>query len=192
MFMEKVMGYIRDNNWIKYTLALLHVSRDKTIHGSLRLHKILFMVSRGVPELLEDDSYSPHEFGPFSEDVEESVIGFLEMENLIDVKHPDNSIVEYKLTPDGAHIARRVFDDMSSGGRDNIKRVYDLFDGLTSDEILFIVYFMYPETSKYSRVVEKIRSNKLRLARSIYKKKGLSSEFLSQISNLNESDITND
>jgi len=184
------MEYIQNNNWVKYTLALLNISKDKTIHGSLRLHKILFMVSRGVPELLEDDTYSPHDFGPFSEDVEESVIGFLEMENLLDIEHYDKSTVDYKLTQNGAQIAKRVFSNMSLEEKDNISRVYNLFDELTSDEILFIVYFMYPETAKYSRVVENINNNKLRLARSIYRKKSLSPQFLAQISKLKESDIT--
>ena len=174
-----------ESPWIKYLLALFYVSNGK-IEGSLRLHKELFLVSRGIPELLEDDNYGPHNYGPYSEEIDEDVLGLLEVEGLLKIFKGDSSSTIYLLTENGKTAAKEAFSDFDENTQASFKRVYELLSGLTSDEILFIVYTMYPGMAIYSTVYDRILANKVRIAKSIYRKNKLSLKKLAELAQVDE------
>lgn len=176
-----------ESPWLRYVLALLYVAKGEII-GSIKLHKEMFLISRSIPELLEDDLYGPHDYGPYSEEIDEDIIGLLEIEGLLKVKHTAETSI-YELTLEGKKIADVAYKQLDENAKISIKRVHELIDELTSDEILFIIYFMYPKMAKYSKVFERINKNKVKLAAGIYKKKKMSLKHLSKLAEVDEEEI---
>lgn len=187
--MNKYANLWPESPWIKYLLALFYISNGK-IEGSLRLHKELFLVSRGIPELLEDDNYGPHNYGPYSEEIDEDVLSLLEVEGLIKITDADSSSTIYLLTEEGKVAAKEAFLDFDENTQSSFKRVFDLLSGLTSDEILFLVYTMYPDMAVYSTVVERILKNKVKIAKSLLRKNKLSLKRLAELAQVDEKVIS--
>ena len=179
---------LNESPWIKYLLSLLGVANG-TIISSIRIHKEMFLISRGIPELLEEDLYGPHDYGPYSEDVDDDIIGLLEVEGLLRVTRKEESSTVYELTNDGKVAAKEAMGMLDKGALDAIKRVHELVSDLTSDEILFLIYFMYPKMAKYSKVYQEIVKNKLKLAASIYKKNKMSIKQLAELAGVDEKDL---
>jgi len=91
--------------WGKYVLALLYAKNKEPIVGTLKLQKELFLLSRSIKELRENDVFEAHFLGPYSEELEEDVINGLVVDGLIKISDKKGNI--YSLTPEGEKVAKK-------------------------------------------------------------------------------------
>jgi len=154
--------------WAKYVLALLYAKNKEPVQGSLKLQKELFLLSRSIKALREEDIFEAHFLGPYSEELEEDIINSLELDGLIKISNKKGKI--YMLTQEGERIARKVYESLDEKERKIIEWVKDLLNDLNNEEVLALIYFAYPRMAKHSTKIDKILKNKKDLALNLYKK----------------------
>ncbi len=160
-----------EEDWVKFLLALFHVENG-TIRGSTKLQKEMFYLSRAIPRLFEEDIFGKHDYGPYSEELDDSLIEVLELEGLLDIEEGRETNL-YILTAEGRKIAKKAFDALPENEKNVVLSTKSLFEDLTTEEIVFVVYILFPEMTDYSRLKKKLlldKKNKLRLTRILYTK----------------------
>jgi hypothetical protein len=162
----------------RYIILLLGV-RERPIPTATHLQKELFALSRANSRMAERIPFDRHHLGPYSDDVKSISSN--------PIYHGDAYIMdEYNrlyLTDGG----RAVFNDLTSENSGNprfqellamMTMVRDLYDDLTVDEVLFLVYITYGEyTEKSSRAAHLLSpSMRRRLSRNLLEKGAITSE----------------
>lgn len=162
----------------RYIILLLGV-RDRPIPTMTHLQKELFALTRANPRMAEQIPFDSHYLGPFSDDVKSISSN--------PIYHGDAYVMdEYNrlyLTDRG----RAAFEDLTSENSGNprfqellamMTMVRDLYDDLTVDEVLFLVYVTYGEyTEKSSRADDLLSPHmRRRLSRNLLDKGAITSE----------------
>lgn len=155
----------------RYIILLLGVM-DKSIPSLLHLEKELFILSRASPNVSRFITFMKHYYGPYSDDVRELV------------KNPVyySGAYEYdgkrvNLTPEGREIYNNLIEEYSDNPRFNeligiLKMTRELYEKLSTEELLFLIYITYPEYREKSRVSEQLlsRDKKKELAQKLLRK----------------------
>jgi hypothetical protein len=130
-----------------------------TIAGLPRTHqsnrvlfeKVLFLLAKSVPEELPDleESFHPYKFGPYSEFVDEQILQLGDLGLLKDTA----------LAPAGRELAAMLtrepsFLPIASA----LARVLDAIEGFSVDDVLFLVYRLYPDFTTESEIRDRVRS----------------------------------
>jgi len=136
--------------------------------------KELFFISKNIPPLENEAGFEPDNFGPNS-DAAANILHELAMLGLIDSKKED-----YKLTEDGEKLLKKV-DDLPKNEENMIFFMKDLFNDLTYDESLALVYCNYPNMTSESLVKDKIMGKRKKLALSLLKKGKISKSKAAEI-----------
>ena len=162
----------------RYIILLLGV-KERPIPTATHLQKELFALTRANPRMAEKVPFDKHHLGPFSDDVKSISSN--------PIYHGDAYIMdEYNrlyLTDRG----KAVFEDLTTDNSGNprfqellamMTMVRDLYDDLTVDEVLFLVYVTYGEyTEKSSRAAYLLSPYKRkRLSRNLLEKGAITSE----------------
>ena len=162
----------------RYIILLLGV-REHPIPTATHLQKELFALTRANPKMADLISFDKHYLGPFSDDVKSI--------SLNPIYNRDAYIMdEYNrlyLTDRG----KAVFDELVSENSKNSRfqellammtMVRDLYDDLTVDEVLFLVYITYGEYTERSTRADDLLSPPMRrrLSRSLLEKGAITSE----------------
>ena len=154
----------------RYILLLLGVS-DKPIPSLLHLEKELFILSNFNPKLKKFLSFFKHYYGPYSDNVRDLVKDPMYLKNAWVTGD------KIEITPEG----KKLFNEIVKSFENNInfkkllaamKLVREMYDKLTKEELLFLIYITYPEFREKSKVSKKLLSleNKRRLAGALLKK----------------------
>lgn len=162
----------------RYIILLLGV-RDRPIPTATHVQKELFALTRANPRMAERIPFDRHYLGPYSEDVRS-----ISMEPIY---HSDAYVMDERnrlhLTDGGREVFDRLVSDNSGDPRFQellamMAMVRDLYDDLTVDEVLFLVYVTYGEyTERSSRARELLSpSARRRLASSLLEKGAITSE----------------
>lgn len=157
----------------KYIILLLGVVEERPIPSSTHLQKELFILSNANPKINEIIEFEKHYFGPYSAD--------LDSISKDPIYHSEAFIQDSKnrfyLTEKGKEIYRDILNEI--GDSDKIKQfllmlqmIRKVYDKLTTDELLFIVYLTYPEYTEKSSKSKKLLSSpdKQILASKLFKK----------------------
>lgn len=174
--------------WGKYILALLYAKNKEPIVGSIKLQKELFLLSRSIKELRENDVFEAHFLGPYSEEIEEDVVGNLEVDGLIKISDKKGKI--YALTSEGEHIARRIYENLPEKERRLVEWVKELLNDLENEEVLALIYFSYPKMAKHSTKIDRILKKRRDLALSLYKKGKISLRKAAEIACIDQEKFT--
>ena len=138
----------------RYILLLLGVT-DRPIPSLLHLEKELFILSNFNPKLKRFLNFFKHYYGPYSDDVRDLIKDPMYLKNAWVVGE------KIKITQKG----KKLFNEIVNSFKSDInfrkllaamKLVREMYDKLSRDELLFLIYITYPEFREKSKVSEKL------------------------------------
>ena len=154
-----------------YLIVLLGVL-DKQIPSSIHLQKEIFVLSKAVPKIGEYVAYEKHYLGPYSVDLANIASDPVFYPNAFSSKN--NS---YEITDEGKKIFEKIVESNKNNDKFTeflalAKMVREMYDGLTQDELLFLIYITYGEYTEYSSVSDRLLSSAKRkeLSRKLFNK----------------------
>ncbi len=169
----------------RYIILLLGV-RERPIPTATHVQKELFALTRANPKMAKRIPFDKHYLGPYSDDVR-SIAS-------IPIHHQNAYIMdEYNrlfLTEKGKEVFECLVSDNSRNPRFQellamMTMVRDLYDDLTVDEVLFLVYVTYGEFTERSSRAEHLLSPSMRrrLSRSLMEKGAITSARYEELVN---------
>ncbi len=163
---------------LEHLILLLLGARDQKI-SLLHLEKEAFFLWNFHPDIKNFMTFISHYRGPYSEEIQQII------------RSPFNLIDCWKYSPPARYDAMSGgYVELTPHGRREYKRLYtaslanpqmtpilaamtmvrELYDNLSLEELLLLIYDTYPEYQKKSDVFESIRKSKKRLAENLVKK----------------------
>jgi len=167
----------------RYIIVLLGVL-DRPVPTELHLQKELFILSKAVKQIKDFIIYERHHEGPFSADLHDV--------SFSPIFYPNAYIRDYKsgyiLKPEGKEIFQKIVAANSNSPEfveflAMSKMVRELYDNLSRDELLLLIYSTYKEYTEFSTVSERILEPKTRerLAKGLLKKGVITEERFKEI-----------
>lgn len=149
----------------KKIISVLLGSANKPINSKINFQKELFLVTQSFPKFSSLFNFMPHKFGPYSNSVEFTIENYPEF---FDSGRPG-----VKLTPAGECYYQLVLEQMQPENRTSLERIIknirSLYDDLSDNEFMFLIYKTYGYTEK-SDVFNKLMKKRKRLATSLLHK----------------------
>lgn len=143
----------------KKIISVLLGSANKPINSKINFQKELFLVTQSFPKFGPLFNFMPHKFGPYSNSAEFTIENYPEF---FDSGRPG-----VKLTPAGESYYQSVLEQMQPENRTSlekiIKNIRSLYDDLSDNEFMFLIYKTYGYTEK-SDVFNKLMEKRKRLA----------------------------
>lgn len=131
----------------RFALLLAYAGGGQPVRGKLHFQKEMFLIAKNVPDLADELGYEPALKGPMSEALEWSV------DQLESVGLLTRDAASYRLTNIGKICAQEAAEEV---GPDVVQLVGDmkaLLNDLSKDELLAVVYFLYPEMTVESEEI---------------------------------------
>ncbi len=163
----------------KYTLLLLSANDDEPIKGKLWYQKELFLLSRNSDELAEQTDFEADFMGPYSESADE------ELQQLEYAKVVEKEGNKLKLTDLGKDVAKILEKNSSEEEKEMVEDFKAELNDLTEDELLGFIYFTFPEMTRESIKIEKIKPKRKNIALSLYAKSKISLGKALEIADMN-------
>lgn len=146
-------------------ITLLLSGAKRPINSKVNFQKELFLIVKSFPNFQSIFSFVPHRLGPYSNSAEYTI------ENHPDLFTSDKKGLE--LTYEGEVFGKDVLKELTPEKRDkilkSIKLIRSIYDQLTDDEFMFLIYKTYGYTIN-SDVFEKLMKKKDVIAARLYKK----------------------
>jgi len=145
----------------RYIILLLGVV-DRPIPSIWHLEKELFILSKSNPIVQKFLEFERHYHGPYSQVLKEVVEEPIHFENA------------FILDKDGIHLTsygKKIFNKLVEENRENkkfmeflhaLKLIRNLYDKLSVEELLFLIYITYPEFTKLSSISDRLLKNKVK------------------------------
>ena len=154
----------------RYLILLLGVV-DRPIPSREHLQKELFILSKAYPKASEFLRFERHYKGPFSSDVSELIENPSYHVGVFSIDRSGRC----SLTEEGRRIYEKIVQENHGNARFMellavMKTIRELYDRLSKDELLFLIYTSYPEYREKSIFSEKLLSKRVALAESLLKK----------------------
>jgi hypothetical protein len=149
----------------EYVVTLLGVE-DKPLPTIWHLQKELFILTKINPKTQEMFNFVKHYEGPYSEVLQESYREPICYEDSVDT----NSKGEIILTDQG----KKIFQEIKREHSDNpkfshllhtLKLIRVIYDKLSKEELLFLMYLTYPEFIEYSNIYDRLVKDEARRKR---------------------------
>lgn len=143
----------------EYVVSLLGVA-DKPLPTVWHLQKEFFILTKMNPKAQQLFNFVRHYEGPYSEILQESYREPMCYEDAFDT----NKNGEITLTEQG----KKTFNEIKSKHTNNpkfshflqsLKLIRDIYDKLSKEELLFLMYLTYPEFIEYSNIYERLVKN---------------------------------
>ncbi|MGQ9722386.1 MAG: hypothetical protein ACUVXA_13805 [Candidatus Jordarchaeum sp.] len=146
----------------RYIILLLGVE-NKPIPSPLHLQKELFILSKANPKIGEFVTFEKHYYGPYSEDIDELIKNPVFHTNAYQLDRKKS----IRLTPEGREIYNKLVRDYSDNPKlkallGMMKMVREMYDKLSKEELLFLIYLTYNEYKQKSRISDELLSQQKR------------------------------
>lgn len=161
-----------------FALLLAKAGDGSPIRGKLWLQKEMFLISRAIPELAADLGYEPSLKGPMSEALEWNVDQLVSVDLLRQEGHA------FAITESGSACARIASREIEPKRREVIEEAKELLNGLTKDELLAFVYFLYPDMVTESEELGELLPRRKQLAARLFEKRKVGLEKGARIAGL--------
>ena len=171
----------------RYLVLLLGVV-DRPIPSREHVQKELFILSKAYPKASEFLRFERHYKGPFSPDVSELI------------ENPSYYVGAFTIDRSGrcslTEEGRKIYEKIVQENRENarfkellavMKTIRELYDRLSKDELLFLIYASYPEYKERSIFFEKLLSKRRALAESLLKKGLITEKRFEELTSYNNS-----
>jgi len=169
--MVKLSKDPRDVNEVveRYIVLFLGASPDP-IPSELHLQKELFVFLNVYKNLRDFIHFEKHYKGPYSPEIKEALESPMYLSNSWQLEDP-----KIRLTKDGQEVYKELVSFYKDDERfkqllEAIKLTRRMYDKLSGDELLLLIYLTYPEYKLESNVSEGIYSKKNSLASSLLNK----------------------
>jgi len=177
-FKERMLREIKEDIIKRYSLLLFNLDNNAPIKGRTRFMKELFLISKSIPKLEEESDFEAYNYGPSSD----TVLNALED---LEVAGVVNEMDErYILTESGKEITEIVKRDVKKDEIELIEDIKRLCNDLSTDELLAIVYYSFPEMTIESIVKERIEGKREKIALNLLKKGKVSIGKASEIAGM--------
>ncbi len=142
----------------RYIILLLGV-KNKPIPSREHLQKELFILSKANPKISEYITFEKHYEGPYSIDVDDIIKN--------PTYYPGAIWIDKKgrcgLTPKGKNIYNKIIKKYSENLKfqaliNSMKMIRKIYEKLSKDELLFIMYATYPEYREKSNLSDRLFS----------------------------------
>jgi hypothetical protein len=150
------LSYDEEETFRKKLIALLLSGADNPIASKVNFQKELFLLIKAMPQFESLFDFMPHRLGPYSNTAEHVI------EN-----NPELFVADKKgiyLSDDGKEFSSSVREEMRP---DNLNRlmqsiqfIRSVYDNLTDDEFMFLVYMTYDYTEKSDRFDDLLKRRK--------------------------------
>ena len=167
----------------RFTLLLVHARHGEPVRGKLHLQKEMFLVAKNVEELADELGFEPALKGPMSEALEWSV------DQLESVGLLTRDEAAYRLTAQGEDCAELLAKETDSKTLLMIADMKELLNDLTKDELLAVVYFLYPEMSVESEELAGIVPKRKSIASRLFVKGKLGLEKAAMVAGLSPAEF---
>lgn len=163
---------------LEHLILLLLGARDQKI-SILHLEKEAFFIWNFHPDIKKFMSFISHYRGPYSEEIQQAIRNPFHLINcwtyIPPARHDTMSGGYVELTPQGRLEYQRIYAASSVNPQMEsilaaMKMVRELYDKLSLEELLLLIYDTYPEYQKKSDVFETIRKAKKKLADDLVRK----------------------
>ena len=143
----------------KYLILLLGVE-NRPIPSMWHLEKEMFVLSRSNPKVQQFFNFEKHYNGPYSQILQEVVNEPLYYENSYEFDEQKR----IQLTDKGKQVFKEIFQKNKNNEKylslvDVVKFIRNLYDKLSKNELLFLVYRTYPEYTEFSNIYENLVQN---------------------------------
>jgi len=151
----------------RYIILLLGVE-EKPIPSIFHLEKELFILSKANPNVAKNLQFVPHSYGPYSDVIR----------NLVDDS--------YYIAVNNGRIylndaGKKMYEELVKTSEEKgnprfkqflamLKMIRKIYDKLSTDELLFLIYITYPEFRENSVYYEELIKKKEMLASSLLRK----------------------
>lgn len=173
---EKILNKISELDLL--ILNLFYANGAKPIRDGTFFQKEFFLVADFIKEIKPRADFIPHMFGPYSEPAEVS------LNNLISINLIEKDSSGFRLTELGKEICEASTQKIPSEEKEAIEDFKELLNDLTRDELLVFTYFSYPEMTKESGILERIKQKRIPVSISLYNKRKVSLEKAAFLSGL--------
>lgn len=160
----------REKEEIERYLVLLLGVVDKPIPSREHLQKELFIASNANPKITQFIKFESHYKGPYSPAIAYSIKeplhytkAFCFGKSSIGLTHEGKKIYKQLVEIYKGNIRFKEFLGM-------LKMIREMYDKLTVDELLLLMYLTYKQYIKYSNVYETLMSRKNEISRKLYEK----------------------
>jgi hypothetical protein len=160
------LSYDEEEGFRKKLVALLLSGADKPIGSKVNFQKELFLLIKAMPQFESLFDFMPHRLGPYSNSAEHVI------EN-----NPELFVADKKgiyLSDEGKQFSASVEKEMRPENFERLSQsvqfIRSIYDHLTDDEFMFLVYMTYGYTEKSDRFDDLLK-RKGYLADSLLKKK---------------------
>jgi hypothetical protein len=163
---------------LEHLILLLLGAQDQKI-SILYLEKEAFLLWNFHPDIKKFVRFISHYRGPYSEEIEQVIKNPFNLINcwtyIPPARYDTLSGGYVELTPQGRHEYQRLYVASSANPQMGpilaaMKMVRELYDKLSLEELLLLIYDTYPEYQKKSDVFEAIRKSKKKLADDLVRK----------------------
>ena len=155
----------------KYIILLLGIV-DKPVPSILHLEKEMFILSRANPTVAKFVSFLKHYKGPYSDVLKELIDSPLYHKDAYKVVND-----RIMLTSKGKEIFEKIVKNYEKDKRfrqllGTLKMIRELYDRLSDEELLLLIYITYPDFREKSNVSDKLLAPEKReeIARKLLKK----------------------
>lgn len=149
----------QDIELVEKSAVLLLGANEKPIPSLLHMQKELFIFSKFSPQLQDSFRFQKHYYGPYSQIVQ------LVLESPINFDNPF-AFDDKRITLGNS--GKKAFRQIIDSNKDNpkfpnilsvLKLIRTMYDKLTEDELLFLVYETYPEYIERSEIYSDLSKN---------------------------------
>jgi hypothetical protein len=161
----------------RYLILLLGVV-DRPIPSKIHLQKELFLLSKANPKIAEFIDYEKHYKGPYSVELDDVSKEPLFYTNAFEF----DKYQRLFLTNEGRKVFNELIEENSNNPRFKeliklIKMTRELYDKLSKNELLFLVYATYKDYTKKSDISDHLLS---RISRKKFSRKLLDKGIISE------------
>lgn len=170
---------------IERHLILLLGVRDMPIKSDLYLQKEMFILSNSKEELKEELNFEKHYYGPYSQLLQGILIKPSYIKDPFDFD--GNRIF---LSENGKEEYQKMVEKYSEDKKFiklllSLKLIRELYDNLSSNELLFLIYATYPKYIELSNIAKEIIEDPLRsrIVEGLFSKGIISNERYRELKN---------
>ena len=141
------LNYDEEEEFRKKLIALLLSGAEGPIASKVNFQKELFLLIRAMPQFESLFDFMPHRLGPYSNSAEHII------ENNPELFVADNKGIY--LSNEGTNFSSSIQEEMRPENLErlmhSIRFIRSVYDHLTDDEFMFLVYMTYGYTEKSDR-----------------------------------------
>ncbi len=133
---NQVFAYQMLENYLVLLLGVV----DRPVKSKIHLQKEMFILSRTAEYINDVTAFEKHQFGPFSSDIQGIIVSPIYYKQPFLRKNSDIT-----LSPNGKKIYKDLISEYSHSDKfqellATMKMIRELYDRLTTDELLFLIY----------------------------------------------------